>query len=485
MACFKFEVARRLGVVALTYSIMAGFAPAACADAATSSALAHDVLAQLVATNTTHEHGSTIAAKELSARFIAAGFAPPDVLLLTPAEYPTKGNLVVRLRGRGKGAPVLYLCHLDVVEAKRDDWNFDPFTLTEKDGWLYGRGTIDMKGQDSAVTASLIRLKQEGFAPARDVIVAFTADEEAGGSANGVDWLFKSHRDLVDAGLVINPDGGEAGNKGGHKLYVGVQTSEKVFLTFGLEATDKGGHSSVPTTANPIYRLSKALARLSQFQFPVHLTETTKLYFMRRAEVEQGPLQAPMRALSASWTDAEALDRLAPDPEVNTMMRTTCTTTMIDGGHAENALPQRVRATVQCRVVPGESPASIEAALRLVLADPSIAITTITAATPSPESPLSPAVFGAVEQIVHDMWPGVVVVPQMSPGATDSKFTRARGIPSYGIDAMFDDLEDGRAHGRDERIGVEAFREDVEFTYRLMKRIAGETGARTTVKQGK
>ena len=308
------------------------------------------------------------------------------------------------------------------------------------------------------------------------MIVAFTADEESGGDANGVGWLLTHHRDAIDAGIVINPDGGEAGAKDGRKLYVAVQTSEKVFLTFGLEVTDKGGHSSVPTAANPIYRLAAGLARLSQLAFPVHLTDTTRMYFARRAEVESGPLKAPMLALRRNPRDAAAQARLAQDMEVNTIMRTTCTATMIDGGHAENALPQRARATVQCRVVPGESPESVEAVIRKSLADASIRISIITPATPSPESPPAPALLKAVEKIVGEMWPGVVVLPQMSPGASDSRYTRTLGLPSYGIDAMFDDLEDGRAHGRDERIGVTVFRDDVEFTYRLMRRLALDDG---------
>jgi len=445
---------------------------AAAPEGPGSAAFARDLLKELVEINSTHAHGSSAAAQALAARFRAAGFPAEDVILLAPAEHPTKGNLVVRLHGRGAGKPLLYLCHLDVVEAKREDWTYDPFVLTEADGWLYGRGTIDMKGQDAAVAASLIRLRQEGFRPARDLIVAFTADEEAGGDANGVEWLLKEHRALIDAGLVINPDGGEAGMKHGRKLYVAVQTSEKVFLTFLLEATDKGGHSSRPTPGNPIYRLSAALTRLAAFRFPVHLTDTTRLYFARRAELESGQVQADMRAVGAGTAGADAIDRLSADVETDIMLRTTCTATLVDGGHAENALPQRARATIQCRVVPGESAASIQAQLQAAMADASIAVTTLTQARASPDSPPSPAVLGQVEAVAHELWPGVIVVPEMSAGADDSSYSRSAGLASYGIDGMFDDLDDGRAHGRDERIGVQAFADEVEFTYRLMKRLA-------------
>ena len=358
------------------------------------------------------------------------------------------------------------------MEAKREDWSFDPFRLTEKDGWLYGRGVIDMKGQDVAMAVSLMRLKKEGFQPARDVIVAFTADEESGGDANGVEWLMDAHRDLIDAQLVVNPDGGEAGMKSGRKLYVAVQTSEKTFLTFRIQVTDKGGHSSRPTAENPIYRLSAALTRLAQFRFPVHLTATTKEYFARRAELEQGQVQADMRAIGRGTTDSAAIDRLSAVVETNIMLRTTCTATMIDGGHAENALPQRARAILQCRVIPGESSESVQQTLQTVLADPLVAISTVTPATPNPESAFAPPLVQAVEEVTHSIWPSVIVLPEMSPGASDSRYTRARGVPSYGIDAMFDNLDDARAHGRDERIGVVAFSEELEFTYRLMKSLA-------------
>ncbi len=432
---------------------------------------ARDLLKELIEINTTHAHGNTEAARALSKHFIDAGFASEDVVLAIPPDHPTKGNLVVRLRGQGHGKPVLFIGHLDVVEAKPEDWTVDPFKLTEKDGWLYGRGVIDMKGQDVAVAVGLMRLKREGFRPARDIIAAFTADEEAGGDSNGVKWLLAEKPQLVDAGLVINPDGGEAGVKSGRKLYVAIQSSEKMVLTFAIEATDKGGHSSRPTAANPIYRLSAALTRIGAFSFPVHLTDTTRLYFARRATLVQGQLRADMEAVGSGKPDAAAVERLSSEVETNIMLRTTCTATMLGGGHAENALPQRARAVIQCRVIPGESADSVEALLRKTIADPSIAITTVTPGLPAPESPPDHKLIADVEQLTRAMWPGVIVLPEMSPGATDSIYARNRGIPSYGIDAMFDDLDDARAHGRDERIGVTAFAEDVEFTYRLMKRL--------------
>jgi acetylornithine deacetylase/succinyl-diaminopimelate desuccinylase-like protein len=437
-----------------------------------TSAPARDLLRELIDTRSTHDVGTTEVARKVQARLIAAGFAAADAQLLIPADQPDAGNVVARLHGRGQGKPILYLCHLDVVAANPADWSRDPFHLTEDGGWLYGRGTIDMKGQDAAVLAALLRMKKEGFTPGRDIIVAFTAGEESGDERNGVDWLLQEHRALLESGLVINPDGGEAGMKGGRRLYVGVQTSEKMSMAFAAEVTDKGGHSSRPTSGNPIYRLSKALARLSEFRFPVHLTETTRQYFDRRAAIESGAIKADMLAVSKTPPDPAALERLSTEVETNILLRTTCTATQIEGGHAQNALPQRARATIQCRIVPGESQDSVRDALTRVLDDSTIAISVISPATPSPESPPSPAIMHTVEKVAHTLWPDVVILPQMSGGATDSKYTRIVGIPSYGIDGIFDDLDDARAHGRDERIGVAAFDQEVEFTYRLMRELS-------------
>jgi acetylornithine deacetylase/succinyl-diaminopimelate desuccinylase-like protein len=459
------------GIIALSCD-RANAGTSAPVPPAATRALARDVLQHLIAINSTHAHGSSAAAQYVADQLRAAGFPDSDVLVLTPSEHPTKGNVVARLHGRGGAKPLLFLCHLDVVEARREDWNFDPFVLTERDGWLYGRGTSDMKGQDAAVLATIIRLKKEGYVPDRDIIVAFTADEEAGGDANGVKWLFQEHRNLVDAGLVVNPDGGEAAIKSGRKLYVAVQTSEKIYLTFGLEVTDKGGHSSRPTASNPIYRLSKGLDRLSGYAFPVHLTETTKLYFAGRAELSSGQTKADMQAMSRTPLDDGAVQRLSADVETDIILRTTCVATMIEGGHAENALPQRARAMVQCRVVPGESQDEVQRTLEGVLKDPEIKITVVTVAIPSPESEPAPAILGAVRRATQSIWPGVMVLPQMSAGADDSIYPRSLGIPAYGIDGIFLDLDDERWHGRDERIGVREFDEELEFSYRLMKELS-------------
>jgi acetylornithine deacetylase/succinyl-diaminopimelate desuccinylase-like protein len=442
---------------------------------AKDQALGREILKQLIETDSTHAHGSTVAAQEIAARLLAAGFPAADVTVVIPPDHPTKGNVVVRLRGTGAGKPILYICHLDVVEARREDWTYDPFKLTEADGWLYGRGTIDMKGQDSAVLESLLRAKAAGWRPRHDIIVAFTADEEAGGDASGIDYLLQHDRPLIDAQFVINPDAGGGALEHGQRLGLAIQTSEKVFVTYQLEARDKGGHSSMPTPSNPIYAMSRALARLGAFSFPVHLTETTRAAFAGRANLESGQRAADMREVASGHPSDAAIQRLSAEVETNVALRTTCVATTIDGGQGESALPERVRALVQCRVIPGETSDQIESTLRRVLDDPRIQISVFTPAKPSPESPLDPKIVEAVRSVADGMWPGVPVLPDMSAGASDSAFTRSAGIPSYGVDGVFDNIDDDRAHGRDERINIQAFNEELEFTWRLMQRLGDET----------
>lgn len=436
-------------------------------DAIRSQAL--DVLKSLVETNTTHAHGSTAAAEQVAARLRSAGFAPEDVTLIAPSDHPTKGNVVVRLHGQGNGKPVLFIGHLDVVEARREDWSVDPFLLTAKDGYFYGRGTLDMKGDDAALVTNLMRLKQEGFVPERDIVVALTADEEAGGDANGVDWLLREHRDLIDADLVFNPDSGGGMSTGDRRLYIGLETSEKVFVTFGLEVTNKGGHSSLPEPDNAIYRLAAGLGRIARLSFPVRLNATTRAYFAAMAQMESGQKRLDMLAMTRSKLDPGAIRRLEASIFDNAMLHTTCVATMINGGHAENALPQRAHATIQCRMLPDDTQASVQATLVHTLADPAIKVSVITPAAPGPESVPTGAIMRKVSAVVGSMWPDVPVVPDMDSGASDSKYTRGAGIPSFGISGLFTDIDDNRTHGRDERIPIDGFYQDVEFTYRMMK----------------
>ena len=461
-----------LSIAATLLSVMPAFAgelPPAPQPPEAVKVLALDVLKSLVETNTTHTHGSTGAAEQLAARLRAAGFAAEDVTLIAPAEPPTKGNLVIRLHGQGKGKPLLFIGHLDVVEAKREDWSVDPFLLTEKDGYFYGRGTLDMKGDDAALVTNLMRFKQERFVPDRDIVVALTADEEAGGDANGVDWLLREHRDLIDAALVFNPDSGGGMSTGERRLYMGLETSEKIFVTFGLEVTNKGGHSSLPEPDNAIYRLAAGLGRIANLSFPVRLNATTKPYLAQMAKMESGQKQRDMIAMTQPKPDPAAIRRLEASIFYNAMLHTTCVATMIDGGHAENALPQRAHAMIQCRMLPDDTQASVEASLKKTLADPAISVSVITPAAPGPESVPVPAFVRKVEAIVESMWPDVPVVPDMDAGASDSKYTRGAGLPTFGISGLFTDIDDNRAHGRDERIPMDGFYQDVEFTYRLMK----------------
>ena len=432
---------------------------------------ARDIYKELVEINTTESAGNvTTAATAMAARLKAVGFPAADVQVL--GRDPRKGNLVARYRGTGARRPLLLVAHLDVVEARREDWTFDPFTLVEKDGYFYGRGTSDDKAMASMLVANLIRFKQEGFAPDRDLILALTADEE-GGSFNGVDWLLKNHRDLIDAELALN-EGGSGQMKGGRYLINEVQASEKVYQDFRLESKNNGGHSSRPVKDNAISHLSAGLARLGAFDFPVNLNEVTRGYFDKMAGFQADPtLAADMRAIAKPALDRPAAARLAAaSPFYNALMRTTCVATRLEGGHANNALPQTATANVNCRILPGETPSAIRQRLIEVLADPAIAVTFVDEAKPSAPAPLTPAVMQPIESVTRALWPGVVVVPVMSTGATDGLYLRNAGIPTYGVDGVFGEIDDNRMHGRDERVGVRQYFEGLEFQYRLVKALS-------------
>jgi len=434
--------------------------------------LARDMLKTLVEINTTHAHGSTAAAEAIRGWLLSAGFAPADVVLIAPADHPTKGNLVVRYRGRGRDRPVLFMGHLDVVEARAEDWSVDPFHLTEQGGFFYGRGTIDMKDGDAAIVESLIRLKRRHFVPERDLIAMFTADEEAGGDANGPAFLLREHRDLIDAAFAINLDGGGGNLHQAERSYFELGTSEKTYLTFTLETTSPGGHGSLPGPDNAIYRLADGLGRLERYRFPVMVTATTRLYFKKLAELDPGPMSADLLAIAADPGNEAAAARLSENVRLNAELRTTCVATLISGGHAQNALPQRARATVQCRMMPGDTAEHVAAQLVATLADPKIQMTQDAPPIVSPESPPTPEMLALVARVAHSMWPGVPVLPTMSTGFSDDRQTRNAGIPSYDVSGVWMDENENRAHGRDERVGVEAFDESVEFTYRLIEALS-------------
>ncbi len=431
--------------------------------------LARDIYKELIEINTTDSVGNTTTAAELvAARLRAAGFPESDIQVL--GANPRKGNLVPRYRGTGTRKPMLLLAHLDVVEARREDWSLDPFKLTERDGYFYGRGSTDDKAMAAGWVATLIRLQQEGYTPDRDLVIALTADEEAG-DYNGVDWLIKNHRDLIDADFALN-EGGESLIKDGKYLLNAVQPSEKVYQTFRLEVRNAGGHSSRPVKDNAIYHLAEGLTRLSKYQFPARLNEVTLGYFQRMSALQSGQLGADMKALAKNPSDKNAIARLSALPYENALLRTTCVATRLEGGHADNALPQTARAVVNCRLLPGDSPVEVRATLIRWIDDPKISVTPIGDANPSDASPLRPDIMGAIEQITNQMWPGIPVIPVMSTGATDGLYLRNAGISTYGVSGFFEDVDDTRAHGRDERLGVRQFYEGREFLYRLVKALS-------------
>src|SRR3977135_3146519 len=426
--------------------------------------LARDIFKQLIEINTTDSVGNvTTAAEAMATRLRDGGFAESNIHVAGP--NGRKKNLVVRLHGTGKRKPILFLGHLDVVEARREDWTTDPFEFVEKGGYFYCRGTEDMKEGDAMLVTNFIRLKKEGYVPDRDVILALTADEE-GGTSNGVDWLLKEHRDWIDAEYCINLDGGEFEKDNDKRLLAGIQASEKVYVDFQFESLNPGGHSSVPSPDNAIYHLAGALARLQSFSFPLEINEITRSYFERNAAMESGQLAADMKAVAKQPPDPAAVERLSAVPYFNSLLHTTCVATMLSGGHAPNALPQTARANVNCRIFPGEDPDVVHKTLEKVANDPKVKVTIlpqrapdgkVVPVVPVPPSPLLPELTQAVEKVLSKVWPRVPLVVTMSPGATDGKYTRIAGIPTYGISCMFFDKNDNREHGKDERVGVQDF----------------------------
>jgi acetylornithine deacetylase/succinyl-diaminopimelate desuccinylase-like protein len=443
--------------------------------------LAHDIFKQLIEINTTDSVGNvTSAADAMAKRLREVGFEGKDMQIAGPRE--NKKNLVVRYRGSGMRKPVLFIGHLDVVEARREDWTVDPFIFLEKDGYFYGRGTEDMKSGDALLITSFIRLKKEGYVPDRDLILALTADEE-GGTANGVDWLLTTHRNWIDAEYCINLDGGEFEKDKDKRLLAGLQASEKVYVDYQFESLNAGGHSSVPSPDNAIYHLAGALSRLQMFSFPVNMGEITRNYFLKTATLSSGETAENMRAVAKEPPDPAAVRRLSQVPYFNSLLHTTCAATMLTGGHAPNALPQMARANVNCRIIPGEDPEEVRKTLENVAADPKVSVTivpvkaangSIVAQVGVPPSPLLPEVVQAEEKTVHSLWAGLPVVPTMSTGASDGRYLRIAGIPTYGIACMFFELDDNRAHGKDERIGVKDFYDGVEISYRLIRNLSSK-----------
>lgn len=463
----------KLASVAIA-AVMAGAAAPSNNPPADNAKLAHDIFRDIVEVHSVHDVGTRGVADILVKYLKQGGFADSEIHVVPETKYPHQVNVVVRLHGKGKGKPVMWICHMDVVEALAKDWTLPPFKFTEKDGYYYGRGTSDMKDEDAAVAATLIRLKKEGYVPDRDIIVAFTADEEVGLEQDGPAFLLKEHRDLVDAGLVINPDGDSGEMINGKRMDYGIETSQKTYVTYHMEVTNRGGHSSEPRPDNAIYQLAAGLVKLGKFQFPYKTNATTRLYFQRRALLETGQVRADMLAVSKSpRIDLKAAERLAQKTERNAILHSTCVATMLNAGVQENALPARAQATVQCRIMPDETVEGTQKALEQAVGDPAIKFSVVGYVVSAPESPPTKELLGSVEKVVHSMWPGVPVIPAMAAGASDSIFTRNAGIPSYGVSGAWADIDDDRAHGRDERRKIDSFNQSVEFTYRLMKSLTG------------
>jgi acetylornithine deacetylase/succinyl-diaminopimelate desuccinylase-like protein len=446
--------------------------PAGPMPPAETQKLAHDILRDIIAVHSVHDVG-TKGVADIMVRYLkAGGFADSDIHELADPKYPHQMNVVVRLKGKGKGKPVMWICHMDVVEAKASDWSKPPFKLTEEGNYFYGRGTSDMKDEDAAVAASLIRLKKEGYVPDRDIIVAFTADEEVGLDQDGPAWLLKAHPELVNAGLVINPDGDSGEIINSKRMDFGIETVQKIYVTFTVSAINRGGHSSQPRPDNAIYQLAEGLMRLSHYQFPITLNDSTRLFFQKMAQFETGQRKADFLAVSQPKPDMAAAQRLTKDVPLNAILHSTCVATMLSGGHQENALPQLATATVQCRIMPNETPDGTRATLQKVFG-PNLQVKQLAYVVQAKESKPDPALFAKFEKVVHGMWGNVPVMPAMAAGASDSIFTRNAGIPSYGVSGGWADAYDDRAHGRDERREKGAFYQAVEFDYRLMKELTG------------
>ena len=441
--------------------------------------LARQIFKEFIEINSQDSNGSVTAVSEAARKeFLAAGFAPSDLILAGPNDR--KQNLIVRYHGApgSKLKPVLIIGHIDVVEARRSDWTLDPYTLTEKDGYFYGRGTQDMKDGDADVVESLIRMHREGYVPDRDITLALTADEE-GGKSNGVAWLLKNRPELMAADFVINPDGAGPTLRSGKAVELDVEATEKTYADYLVIATNPGGHSSVPRPDNAIYELMHALNRLEATPFPVELNEISRASLIESEKVTTPERAAQIRGVLATPPDPKAIAEFSKDPNDNATLRTTCVATMLKGGHAPNALPGEAQANVNCRILPGHSQEEVRKTLIGIFNDPRLTVEyaaddgTLSPTAPNRQSqappPVRADVFDPLHQVVQELWPGTPVIPSMMVGASDSIYTTAAGIPSYGIGGAGIDFDDDRMHGRDERIRVDAYYKSVEFFYLYLK----------------
>ena len=447
-----------------------GASAAAQQRANVDRALAREILEELIEMPTTPVEGTTRAAQAIATRLITAGFPKQDVEIVE--SEPHVSNVVARFRGRNPNAKgVLLMAHIDVVPARREDWSVDPWTFVERDGWFYGRGATDNKAGVAMLVANFIALKRAGWQPARDLILVLTGDEET--SQRSIQSLLTKHRHLLDADLALNTDGGGVMLKDGKPAVFEVQASEKIYADYQLEVTDVGGHSSLVRPDNPIYTLSAALSRIGEHQFPLHVNDVTRMFLERFASTESGQTAIDMRAVAASPPDLAAAARLSRSPFYNAQLRTTCVATKVQAGHANNALPQLATAVINCRILPGLPGSDVEAVIRR-LSGEKVKVTVLEPPIASPPSVLTPALLSRLEELAATSWPGVPVIPLMQAGATDGMFTRSSGIPTYGVSAIESNPEDIRAHGRDERVGVESFYKATQFWLDLMGAVGND-----------
>jgi len=469
-----------LALCAFTFAIAPGNCSAQVDEQ--TRQLAHDIFQQLIEINTTDSVGSVTAASEaMQQRFLDAGFPKEDIYLGGPNDR--KKNLVVRLHGTGEKKPILFIGHLDVVEARREDWTTDPFKFVEKDGFYYGRGTQDMKESDAILVTTFIRLRKEGYKPERDLILALTADEE-GGKSNGVEWLIKNQRSLIDAEYVVNPDGGGVDLQNGKPIAMDVDATEKLYGDYQLTALNPGGHSSLPVPDNAIYHIADALQRLQYYTFPFELNAITRAYFAKMSTVESVQTASDMKAILTTPPDNAAIARLSENPEYNSTMRTTCVATRLSAGHANNALPQTAQAIVNCRILPGHSLEETRQDLIRIFNDSKVTVRYVDSGgnvfdqAPDrkalPPAALKPEVMQSLEAIVAKMWPGIPVLPTMATGASDGVYTNAAGMPTYGISGIALETNDVRAHGKDERLPIKSYYRGVDFYYQFIKALSSK-----------
>jgi acetylornithine deacetylase/succinyl-diaminopimelate desuccinylase-like protein len=464
---------------------------AACVGASLSIAIAHadnaprpdqvafrEIYRELVETNTTLSAGScTSAAEKMAARLRAAGYPDQDLHLFALPEHPKEGGLVAVLAGTDRKArPMLLLAHIDVVEAHREDWQRDPFTLVEENGYFYARGALDDKSMAATWVDTLIRLRSERTKPRRTIKMALTCGEETSGAFNGAQYLANQQRELIDAAFALNEGAWGVLDATGKRVMMGVQAGEKTSQDFRLEVLNPGGHSSRPVKNNAIYHLAGALTRIEHYDFPIQLNDTTRAYFSRMASIVGGENGAAMTRLVADPSDAAAGNTVAADPTWNGMLRTTCVATMLDAGHATNALPQRARANVNCRVYPGQSLESVRQTLEGVVADPEVKVTTLAVRGPaSVAPPLTREIMAPIEKVSARIYPGVPVIPLLQPGATDGQFLGVVGIPTYGVNGLFMDPDLGNIHGLNERVRVQSLYDGRDFLYELVKIYAAKS----------